>query len=295
MAGMGHLEVAHLEYYLPDGRRCCSATSASGWGRATSWRWSARTARARRRCSLASGELKPHAGTVTISGGLGVMRQFVGSVRDERTVRDLLVSVARPPVRAAAHAVDAAEHAIMTATTRPPSWPTRRRSPTGPRPAATRPRPSGTCARWPRSASRTTRRSGARCAPCPAASRSVWCSRRCCAAPTRCCCSTSRTTTSTSPASAGWRSSSNETRKTVLFVSHDRELLARAAPSDRHASSRAPAAPTPGCTAAASPRTTRPASERFARFEELRRRWDEKHAQLKKLVLNLRQAAVRQP
>lgn len=31
--------------------------------------------------------------------------------------------------------------------------------------------------------------------------------------------------------------------------------------------------------------------ERFARFEELRRRWDEKHAQLKKLVLNLRQAA----
>ncbi len=32
--------------------------------------------------------------------------------------------------------------------------------------------------------------------------------------------------------------------------------------------------------------------ERFARFEELRRRWDEKHAQLKKLVLSLRQAAT---
>lgn len=32
--------------------------------------------------------------------------------------------------------------------------------------------------------------------------------------------------------------------------------------------------------------------QRFARFEELRRRWDEKHAQLKKLVVNLRQAAA---
>ncbi|CAM5246399.1 ABC transporter ATP-binding protein OS=Streptomyces alboniger OX=132473 GN=CP975_30310 PE=4 SV=1 [Streptomyces alboniger] len=31
--------------------------------------------------------------------------------------------------------------------------------------------------------------------------------------------------------------------------------------------------------------------ERFARFEELRRRWDEKHEQLKKLVRTLRQAA----
>ena len=41
------------------------------------------------------------------------MPQFVGSVRDERTVRDLLVAVARPAVRAAALAVDAAELAIM--------------------------------------------------------------------------------------------------------------------------------------------------------------------------------------
>ena len=32
-------------------------------------------------------------------GGLGVMRQFVGTVRDDTTVRDLLVSVA-PPRRA---------------------------------------------------------------------------------------------------------------------------------------------------------------------------------------------------
>jgi ATPase subunit of ABC transporter with duplicated ATPase domains len=33
-------------------------------------------------------------------------------------------------------------------------------------------------------------------------------------------------------------------------------------------------------------------TERFERFEELRRRWDEKHAQLKKLVLDMRQYAA---
>ncbi len=42
------------------------------------------------------------------------MRQFVGSVRDETTVRDLLVSVAPPRIREAAKAVDEAEHALMT-------------------------------------------------------------------------------------------------------------------------------------------------------------------------------------
>lgn len=63
---------------------------------------------------LISGELQPHGGSVTVSGGLGVMRQFVGSVRDETTVRDLLVSVAQPRIREAAKAVDAAEHGMMT-------------------------------------------------------------------------------------------------------------------------------------------------------------------------------------
>jgi ATPase subunit of ABC transporter with duplicated ATPase domains len=41
------------------------------------------------------------------------MRQFVGSVRDSSTVRDLLVSVAPPAVRAAATALEASELAMM--------------------------------------------------------------------------------------------------------------------------------------------------------------------------------------
>jgi ATPase subunit of ABC transporter with duplicated ATPase domains len=41
------------------------------------------------------------------------MRQFIGSVRDDSSVRDLLVSVAPPTIRAAAAALDEAEAAMM--------------------------------------------------------------------------------------------------------------------------------------------------------------------------------------
>src|SRR6201995_3891484 len=104
MRAMGHLQVSHLDYYLPDGRLLLNDVSfrvgqtevaalvgPNGAGKTTLLR-------------LLSGELKPDSGTVTTSGGLGVMPQFVGSVRDERTVRDLLVSVARPAIRAAGQA-----------------------------------------------------------------------------------------------------------------------------------------------------------------------------------------------
>jgi ATPase subunit of ABC transporter with duplicated ATPase domains len=99
---MGDLEVAHVDYYLPDGRLLLSDASfragegttvalvgPNGAGKSTLLR-------------LAAGGLRPDAGTVTTSGGLGVMPQFAGSVRDDRTVRDLLVAVARPAIRDAA-------------------------------------------------------------------------------------------------------------------------------------------------------------------------------------------------
>ncbi len=71
---------------------------------------------------IISGEITADAGAVTRSGGLGVMRQFIGlqdhtgqdGAQGQRsTVRDLLVSVAHPSVREAALAVDAAELAMM--------------------------------------------------------------------------------------------------------------------------------------------------------------------------------------
>ena len=110
---MGHVDVAHVSYLLPDGRVLFDDISfrvadgakvaligANGTGKTTLLR-------------VLAGELTPASGSVTGSGGLGVMRQFVGSMRDDTSVRDLLVSVAAPPVRAAAAGLDAAELAMM--------------------------------------------------------------------------------------------------------------------------------------------------------------------------------------
>ncbi|MFC5910928.1 ABC-F family ATP-binding cassette domain-containing protein [Streptacidiphilus monticola] len=116
---MGHVEISHLEYYLPDGRvlfddasfrvgegASVALVGANGAGKTTLLK-------------LIAGDLAPHGGTVTVSGGLGVMRQFVGTVGRESplaadaTVRDLLVAVAPAPVRGSARAVDAAELLMM--------------------------------------------------------------------------------------------------------------------------------------------------------------------------------------
>jgi ATPase subunit of ABC transporter with duplicated ATPase domains len=85
-----------------------------------------------------------------------------------------------------------------------------------------------------------------------------------------------------------------DTPKAVLFVSHDRELLANAA------SRIVSVEPAPGGSDVwvhgqgfASYHEAR--AHRFERFEELRRRWDEKHAQLKKLVRDMQQYAERSP
>jgi ATPase subunit of ABC transporter with duplicated ATPase domains len=119
---MGHVEIAHLEYALPDGRPLFDDVSfrvgegavvalagANGAGKSTLLR-------------LIAGDLRPDAGGVTVSGGLGVMRQFVGTANRQAgegglpadaSVRELLISVAPPRVRDAARAVDAAELAMM--------------------------------------------------------------------------------------------------------------------------------------------------------------------------------------
>jgi ATPase subunit of ABC transporter with duplicated ATPase domains len=64
---------------------------------------------------IVTGDLVPHDGTVVRSGGLGVMRQMVSHGLTGTTVHDLLLSVAPPRVRQAAAHVDAAELAMMEA------------------------------------------------------------------------------------------------------------------------------------------------------------------------------------
>ena len=183
---MGHVDVNGISYYLPDGRCLLSDVSfrvgdgakvalvgANGAGKTTLLR-------------LVAGDIDPHEGSIGRSGGLGVMRQFVGSVRDESSVRDLLVSVAPPRVRSAAAGARGRRARDDGAR--------RREDPDAVRPGAGRlGRRRGYDAEvlWRhlhgrRSGCRSRRRSGARCGPSPAASRSGWCSRRCCAARTRC-------------------------------------------------------------------------------------------------------------
>ena len=110
---MGHLDINTVSFVLPDGRPLLSEVSLrvgegakvaligpNGTGKTTLGR-------------IIAGDLVAHEGAVTRSGGLGVMRQFVGSVRDDSTVRDLLLSVAPEPVRAAAAEIDRTELLMM--------------------------------------------------------------------------------------------------------------------------------------------------------------------------------------
>src|SRR6266704_1237246 len=110
---VGHVEVAHLSHALPDGRVLLDDVSfragdgsivaligPNGAGKTTLMR-------------LIAGDVAAQAGSVTHSGGLGAMRQFIGGIRDESTVRDLLLSIASPRLRDAAARLDAAELAMM--------------------------------------------------------------------------------------------------------------------------------------------------------------------------------------
>jgi ATPase subunit of ABC transporter with duplicated ATPase domains len=110
---VGHVDINGIGFFLPDGRQLLRDASfrvgdgakvalvgANGAGKTTLLK-------------IVAGDLDPHEGSVGRSGGLGVMRQFVGSVRDGSSVRDLLVSVAPPAVRAAAQSLEQAELAMM--------------------------------------------------------------------------------------------------------------------------------------------------------------------------------------
>jgi len=108
--------VAHVSHILPDGRTLLDDVSfrigegvtaalvgPNGAGKTTLLR-------------LVAGDLQPQEGAVVSTGGLGVMRQFIGTDQSQGItpmVRDLLLSVSAPRVREAAARLDAAELAMM--------------------------------------------------------------------------------------------------------------------------------------------------------------------------------------
>ncbi|WP_445258786.1 ABC-F family ATP-binding cassette domain-containing protein [Nocardioides aurantiacus] len=282
---MGHVEVAGVRYELPDGRVLLDEVSfrvadgakvalvgANGAGKTTLLR-------------IVTGELVPHAGAVTRSGGLGVMRQMVG--RDAETVAELLLSVAPQRVRDAAAAVDRLELRLMEADDE-----------------ATQMAYAGALAEFADAGGYDIE--------------VVWDS----------CCTTAlgvgfdrakyRDLATLSggeqkrlvleyllagpdqvllldepdnfldvPGKVWLERRIRESAKTILFISHDRELLANTATR----------VVTVELGAAGNSAWTHPGDfasyhqarrDRFARFEELKRRWDEEHAKLKALVLRYR-------
>jgi ATPase subunit of ABC transporter with duplicated ATPase domains len=236
--------------------------------------------------------LKPDAGAVTTSGGLGVMPQFVGSVRDDRTVRDLLVSVARPVIKDAARAVDTAELAVMERDDEASQmayaqalsdW-----ADVGGYAAETiwdmcTMAAVGTpyeSAQW--RAVRTLSGGEQKRLVLEALLRG----------PDEVLLLDEPDNYLDVPSKRWLEAQLQQTAKTVLFVSHDRELLAQTA------STIVSVEPAPGGSDVwvhgdgfATFHQAR--EQRFERFEELRRRWDEKHAQLKRLVLDMQQYASR--
>ena len=108
---MGHIDVSAVEYSLSDGRVLLNDVSFRvGDGAKVALigpNGSGKTTLVRMIC----GDISPDEGSVAITGGLGVMRQFIGSVRDETTVREILISVAPPRIRDAAAKIIATEKA----------------------------------------------------------------------------------------------------------------------------------------------------------------------------------------
>ncbi|MGY4718926.1 ABC-F family ATP-binding cassette domain-containing protein [Naumannella huperziae] len=286
---MGHVDLSGIGHDLPDGRRLLDDVSfrvgegakvalvgANGAGKSTLLR-------------MIAGELDPHRGTISRSGGLGIMRQAVGKGSDD--VRELLLSVAPPRVRAAAADVDRLELALMEADDEP-----------------TQLRYAAALAEYADAGGYELEVVWDAC--CTAAlgvgfDRVRW-----------------RELTTLSggeqkrlvleallrgpdevlildepdnyldvPAKEWLEGRLAESPKTVLFVSHDRELMARTATR----------VVTLELGAAGNTAWVHPAGfgsyhaarrERFARLEELRRRWDEEHHKLRELMLMYKNKAA---
>jgi ATPase subunit of ABC transporter with duplicated ATPase domains len=279
---VGHVELNAITYTLPDGRVLLDEVSfrvgdgakvalvgANGSGKTTLLR-------------IVAGVVDADEGAVTRSGGVGVMRQFVGQGATD--VHDLLLSVAPPRVRIAAAALADAELAMMDRDD------------------------EGTQMAYAHALTEWTDAGGYDAEVlwdvCTTSALGVAYDR----------CRWRQLTTLSGgeqkrlvleallrgpdevllldepdnfldvPAKRWLEDRLAETPKTVLFVSHDRELLARTA--TRIVTVELGAAGNTAWVYGGGFTTYHEARrERFARLEELRRRWDEEHAKLKALVL----------
>jgi ATPase subunit of ABC transporter with duplicated ATPase domains len=281
--------VAHVSHVLPDGRTLLDDVSfrigegltaalvgPNGAGKTTLLR-------------MVAGDISPQSGTVTASGGLGVMRQFIGTNQghtETPEVRDLLLSVSARQVREAAARLDAAELAMMERDDE-----------------RTQLRYASALAEWGEAGGYETEVHWDECTVAALGIPYDQCRWR---AVSKLSGGEAKRLVLESllrgpdgvllldepdnyldvPGKRWLEQQLAATAKTVLLVSHDRELLAACAQrivtvEDRHVWVHGG-----GFAGYATAR-----ADRISRLEELRRRWDEEHEKLRELVRTMRQKA----
>jgi ATPase subunit of ABC transporter with duplicated ATPase domains len=284
---VSHVEVGHLSYVLPDGRtllddvsfRVGNAVKAAligpnGAGKTTLMR-------------LLAGDLPAQSGTISRGGSLGVMRQFIGSIRDDSDVWSLLLSVAPDRIRTAGQAVAEAERAMAERDDEPAQL-----------------RYASALAEWGDAGGYEAEVLWDVCCDAALGTSLDACRHRpvCTLSggeqkrlvleallrgPTDVLLLDEPDNYLDVPGKRWLEEQLRGTAKTVLLISHDRELLARSAERIITVEGGRVWIHGGGFASYAQAR-----QDRIGRLEELRRRWDEEHAKLRKLVFTLREQAM---
>ncbi|GAA1521118.1 ATPase subunit of ABC transporter with duplicated ATPase domains [Agromyces terreus] len=292
---MGFIDVNGVSFSLPDGRpllvdlafrvvdgRTTALIGANGAGKSTLLR-------------IIRGDLRPDEGSVQVDGGLGVMDQFVGRTASEpegeATVASLLVSVAPTRIRAAAVELEASEQALIETDD-----------------TANQMRYATALAEYAEAGGYEQEVVWDHCTSAALGvpfERARWrglstlsggeqkrlALEALLRGPEQVLLLDEPDNSLDVPGKRWLEAALRATPKTVLLVSHDRELLARAA--DRIVTLEAsPAGSTAWVHGGGFEGYHAAREERFARLDELRRRWDEQHQALKTLVNTLKVKAT---
>jgi len=286
---MGHIDLNSVHYQLADGQPLLRDVSlrvgdgakvalvgANGSGKTTLLR-------------IIAGELAPTSGAVTHSGSVAVMRQFVAA--GSQDVHGLLLSVGPPRVRAAADALETAELAMMERDDED-----------------TQLAYAAALAEWGDAGGYDTEVMWDVCTTAALGISYERCRWRALSTlsggeqkrlvleallrgPADVLLLDEPDNFLDVPGKRWLEQRLNESDKTVLYISHDRELLNRTASAVASIELGYGGGNTLWVHGGGFDSFHQARQDRFARFEELRKRWDEEHAKLKDLVQMYKQKA----